>query len=114
MFKMKNYVNSVIAIITGDGAEAKALKIQRQAEAGLKTHIASLEGDTISFEDNVVEAKEALERATFSNGELFTDRNQYVRNLLECQNNLIAAQQNLESHLEKLDFLKKRLEIVIE
>lgn len=110
---MKNYVKSVIAIITGDDAEAKALKIQRQAESGLKTQIASLEGDTISFEDAVTDAEEALEKATFSNGELFTDRNQYVRDLIQCQNNLTTAKQNLEAHTAKLDFLKERLQIVV-
>ena len=60
MNKMKSFVKEVVAIISGDNAEATGQKILRQADSALKTQIASLNGDTISLEDKVEDAKEAL------------------------------------------------------
>lgn len=102
---MKNFVKEVIAIINGDNAEATALKILRQADSALKTQIASLNGDTIALEDALEEAKEELRLAKYNNGQLITDRNYYVRNLLTAKNNLIEAEAQLEEHLETIAFL---------
>ena len=107
---MKSFVKEVVAIISGDNAEATGQKILRQADSALKTQIASLNGDTISLEDRVEDAQEALRLARVNNGKLITDRNQYVRNLIETKRALIDCQETLESHLEKIAFLQEQFD----
>ena len=108
MNKMKSFVKEVVAIISGDNAEATGQKILRQADSALKTQVASLNGDTISLEDKVEDAKEALRLARVNNGKLITDRNEYVRNLLNAKNALTDAEEALEIHLEKIAFLQEQ------
>jgi hypothetical protein len=107
MNKMKSFVKEVVAIIQGDNAEATAQKVLRQADSALKTQIAALHGDTIALEDKVEDAKEGLRLARVNNGQVITDRNQYVRNLLSAKNSLTEAQDNLTEHLEKIAFLEE-------
>jgi hypothetical protein len=106
MNKMKSFVKEVVAILQGDNAEATGQKILRQADSALKTQIASLNGDTITLEDTVEYAQENLRIARVNNGKLITDRNVYVRSLLEAKNKLTDAQDALEAHLEKIAFLQ--------
>ena len=103
---MKSFVKEVVAILQGDNAEATGQKILRQADSALKTQIASLNGDTITLEDTVEYAQENLRIARVNNGKLITDRNVYVRSLLEAKNKLTDAQDALEAHLEKIAFLQ--------
>ena len=56
----------------------------------------------------VEDAEEALRLARVNNGTLITDRNQYVRNLLDAKNALVYAQDALEVHLEKIAFLQEQ------
>lgn len=108
MNKMKSFVKEVVAIISGDNAEATGQKILRQADSALKTQIASLNGDTISLEDRVEDAQESLRLARVNNGKLITDRNDYVRNLLIAKRSLIDSEEALEVHLEKIAFLQEQ------
>lgn len=108
MNKMKSFVREVVAIISGDNAEATGQKILRQADSALKTQIASLNGDTISLEDRVEDAKETLRLAKVNYGKLITDRNEYVRNLIFAKNALTDAEEALEIHLEKITFLQEQ------
>jgi chromosome segregation ATPase len=108
MNKMKSFVKEVVAIINGDNAEATGQKILRQADSALKTQIASLNGDTISLEDKLEESQEKLRLAKVNNGELITDRNQYVQNLINAKNQLTDSEENLENHLEKIAFLQEQ------
>lgn len=107
---MKSFVKEVISLIQGDNAEATAQKILRQADSALKTQLASLNGDTIALEDKVEDAIEALRLARLNNGQLITDRNQYVRDLLNAKNTLIQAEEALEAHKEKIAFLTEQHE----
>lgn len=112
--KTKSFVKEVIAILSGDNAEATGQKILRQADSAFKTQIASLTGDTISFEDAVEEAKEALRIARINNGRLIGDRSSYISNLLVAKNNLIDAEEALENHVLKLEFLKEQAALLEE
>lgn len=109
---MKSFVKEVVAILQGDNAEATGQKILRQADSALKTQIASLNGDTISLEDRVEDAQESLRLAKVNNGKLITDRNQYVRNLLDAKNALTDAQDALSAHLEKIAFLQEQYDFL--
>ena len=110
--KTKSFVKEVLAILAGDNNEATAQKILRQADSAFKTQIASLTGDTIAFEDNVEEAKEALRLSRLNNGKLITDRSSYISNLLRAKNNVIDAEEALEAHVTKLDFLKEQASLL--
>ena len=106
---MKNIVKTVVAIIKGDDAEVLGLRIIRQAESALKSQIASLNGDIITLEDNVSDAKENLNLALANYGKNIADRNVYVRSLLEAENKITLAEDALELHKAKIVVLEKHL-----
>ena len=110
--KAENFIKEVVAIIKGDDAEAKGLKILRQADSAFKTQISSLTGDTVTLEDALDEAKEALRLARLNNGNLITDRNVYIKNILEKQNAIIEAQEALDEHVAKIEFLKQQHDLL--
>ena len=110
MNKMKSFVKEVVAIISGDNAEATGQKILRQADSALKTQIASLSGRTISLEDNVEDAKESLRLAKLNNGKVMPtelDRNCFVEELLNAKNKVTDCEEALEVHLAKIAFLQE-------
>jgi len=109
---VKSFVTEIVCLLKGDDAEATGQKILRQADSAFKTQIASLTGDTISLEDAVEEAKEALRLARLNNGELISNRNYYISNLLAAQNNLVEAEEALEAHAAKLAFLNEQAELL--
>lgn len=104
---VKSWVKQFIAVVKGDDAEVTAQKVFRQADSALKTQINSLEGDSIVFEDAVTEAKEKLALARLNNGKTIADRNQYVQNLLNAKNAVTEAEEALENHKVKIEFLKE-------
>lgn len=106
----KSFVNQFVAIIKGDDAEAQAQKAFRQAEAGLKSAISSLEGDTIDLEEKVAEARETAKNALLNNGKLINNRADYVTKLIMTENEITIAEQNLDAHVEKINLLKSKLE----
>lgn len=108
--KIKSFVKSFIAFVQGDDATVKAEKVFRQAHSALGSQILSLEGDTINKEDAVTEAKERLQSARINNGDVISDRNGYVQNLLDAKNRLTSAEEALENHKTKIQFLKEELE----
>lgn len=110
--KTKSFVKEVVAILSGDNAEATAQKILRQADSAFKTHIAQLNGDTIALEDKLEVAQEQLRLARLNNGKLISDRNVYIKNLLEAKNNLTAVEEEVEAHAQKLAFLMEQAELL--
>ena len=112
--KTKSFVKEVLAILAGDNNEATAQKILRQADSAFKTQIASLTGDTISLEDAVEDAIESLRLARLNHGQVIVNRNNYISNLLTAQNRLVDAEEALEIHVAKLDFLKEQASLLEE
>lgn len=106
MNKMKSFVKQFIAIVNGDDAEALGQKTLRQADSAFNSHIPSLEGDKIDLETEVEKAKEKLDLARVNNGKAISDRRLYISNLIEAQNGVVAAQEALEAHTAKIEFLK--------
>jgi hypothetical protein len=110
--KTKSFVKEVVAILTGDNAEATAQKILRQADSAFKTQIASLTGDTIALEDKLEDTKESLRLARLNNGKVISDRNSYIRNLLDAKNAVTSAEEALEAHVAKLQFLQEQASLL--
>ena len=107
--KVKSFIKQFAAILTGDSAEVTAQKTYRQAVSGLKTQIAKLQGDTLTYEDRVENAKEAAAKALLNNGQEITNRELYVKNLITTDNELNDAEEALEEHLELIAFLEGKL-----
>jgi hypothetical protein len=110
--KTKSFVKEVVAILKGDDAEATAQKILRQADSAFKTQIASLTGDTIALEDKLEDAKESLRLSRLNYGQPISDRNSYVRSLLDAQNKVSSAEEALEIHSAKLKFLDEQYQLL--
>lgn len=106
---VKSFVKGFVALVKGDDVAAAAEKAFRQASSGLKSQINSLEGDTVTFEDAVTDAKEAQSNARINNGRAITDRDEYVNKLLSAKNVVTQAESKLELHTTKIDFLKGEL-----
>ena len=105
--QLTSFVKQFVAIIKGDDAEAQAQKEYRRALSALKTQIASLEGDTITFQDKLEEANNNFDSAKVNHGQSITDRNKYVQALLLAKKEVIDAQENLDAHNEKLEVLRQ-------
>jgi hypothetical protein len=112
--KTKSFVKECIAILKGDDAEATAQKILRQADSAFKTQIASLTGDTIALEDRLEDAKENLRLSRLNNVLPISDRNSYIRSLLDAKNLLTSAEEALEAHNAKLAFLREQADLLEE
>ena len=110
--KTKSFKETVQEKLKGENAETISEKIQKQADSAFKAHIACLTGDTITLEDKVADAEEALVLARINNANTISDRNYYIQNLILKQNNLTVAKQNLESHKETIGFLEEQHKLV--
>lgn len=110
MNKVKSFLRQFEAFVKGDDSKAKAEKVLRGAYSALQTHIHSLTGDTLGKEDEIDAAKEELQKARLNYGELISNRNTYVENLLKAENRLTAANQAMELHNAKISVLKKHLQ----
>ncbi|MEI6186953.1 MAG: hypothetical protein WCP46_00430 [Alphaproteobacteria bacterium] len=99
-----------MAKIQGDDATAKAEKAFRQADSAIRTQVNSLKGDVIAKEDAVTEAQERQAEARINNGQPITNRDAYVRALLDAKNAVTKAEQDLEIHNAKIAFLESELE----
>lgn len=106
---IKSFINEFISVIKGDDVQAKSEKVFRQVSSALNTHISNMNGDTINFEDKISEAKENLTLVRYNKGEFVVNRDQYIRDLLSAKNALTEAEEALEKHQAKLDFLKSEL-----
>lgn len=107
--KVKSFIKEFVSAVKGDDAEAQAQKVLRHADSALKRQIASLEGDTIILEEEVAKVIENKSKARINYGKLIEDRDQYVTNLLIAKNKITEAEEALETHKEKIAFLKAEL-----
>ena len=114
--KVKSFINSFVALVSGETdtvvAEKvwrQAEKVWRQAESALASQIPALKGDLVALEDKVEEAKEVLAKARLNNGNLINKRESYVEGLLIAKNAVTIAEENLADHKEKIAFLESEL-----
>lgn len=103
----KSFVKEVITLLQGDTAEVTAQRILRQVDSAFKTYIPSLEGDIMSLEDSVDAAKENLRLTKLNHGQEITDKKSYISALIIAKNRLTEAEEELQSHLDKLNFLRE-------
>lgn len=107
MNKLNSFATQFVAAIKGDNAEVQAQKAWRSADSALKVQIANLDGDVIRKEDKVESAKEQLASARINGGNVITDREAYVANLISAKEKLTQAEKELAAHVKTTDFLKE-------
>jgi len=112
MTKLNSFAKQFVAIIKGDNAEAKAVKVWRQAESAFKVQIAALSGDLIRKEDAVSQAEEVLAKRLVNNGDEITNRDQYIANLISAKENLKLAEKQLIAHKDTITFLEEQYAIL--
>lgn len=106
---MSKFNKMLIAYLKGDDATIKAVKIERQAESALKSHIAQLEGDLAAKEDAIKDAQEELENACINNGELIAseNRHRYIQGIIDAKNRVIEREDELAEINAKLEVLRE-------
>ena len=112
---MNTFVKQIVAMITGDTATETAMKIKRQAESALKVQIANREAETVNLESAVEDAKAEQLKAFVNYGktmETTEARAQYVKSLVDAEQQIQEAEEALELHLSTLDFLRGKLQEV--
>ena len=107
--KVKSFINSFVALVSGETDTVVAEKVWRQAESALASQIPALKGDLVALEDKVQEAKEILAKARLNFGKLVEKRESYVEGLLIAKNAVTIAEENLADHKEKIAFLESEL-----
>lgn len=107
--KVKSFINSFVALVSGETDTVVAEKVWRQAESALASQIPALKGDLVALEDKVEEAKEVLAKARLNHGNLISKRESYVEGLLIAKNAVTIAEENLADHKEKIAFLESEL-----
>lgn len=106
----KSFIAQFVALIKGDDAEALGHKVWRQAENAFNTQISALNGKTLDLESKIEEAEESEALTILNNGKRIDDRDQYIKNVLETGNKVLAAKEALEEHKRKIQYLKEKLE----
>ena len=107
--KVKSFINSFVALVSGETDTIVAEKVWRQAESALASQIPALKGDLVALEDKVEEAKENLAKARLNFGKLIENREAYVSGLLIAKNAVTIAEENLAEHKNKIAFLEEEL-----
>lgn len=104
-----NYVDQVVALLTGDEDKAIALKNARKANAAVKGQISALEGKLVDAEDNLQEAIEAAELAKYPTkliGSGADNSRRYVENLFTTDFAVSENQDEIDDLNENIAFLK--------
>lgn len=112
---MNNYIDQFLAFMAGDTDATKAYKSQRQLDSALKTQISNMEGQLITKEDAVSFAEEKFKKQRVNYGVIMTadsERAEYVKKLIEAQQELEDAKEALEQHKKTYEFLKEQLEFI--
>ena len=107
--KVKSFINSFVALVSGESDTVVAEKVWRQAESALASQIPALKGDLVTLEDKVEEAKDKLAKARLNHGTLIEKRETYVAGLLIAKNAVTLAEIALAEHKDKISFLEEEL-----
>ena len=100
----KGYADKLVAHIP---YLPKDMEVLREANLDFANQIQYLE-------DRLEDAKENLRLTRLNHGLQITDRNSYIRSLLDAKNLLTSSEEALELHNAKLDFLREQAALLEE
>ncbi len=107
-----SFIKQFVAQVKGDNVQAKAEQTKRQAVSALKSQISNMKGDLVDKEQAVQDAVEARAFCRINEGETISgteQRKKYVSNLVDANNNITSAQEELEQHNLTIKFLEAEL-----
>lgn len=108
--KMKSFIKGFVAYVTGDDSTAQAEKTLRLADAALNTHIHIIRGELIGLEQSLDDAEERAAKAIINHGKAIEDRDDYVRGIINADNDITTAVEKLSMKQEVLQLLEEKLE----
>ncbi len=103
-----NFIKEVKARLKGDEAGVIAAKVERKALSAINGQLAALKAKLVDDETRVEDADEALATAIFPTS-VFTDNNEYIRNIHFAQEKLDDAKNALECTKETINYFEKLL-----
>lgn len=106
------FIQLVIAAVKGDDAAAVGIKIQKTAMAQIRAQVAAKNAHTLTLEDNLEVAKEALATARINNGVLISDSVAYIRTLLLANKGIEQAEEAIKNHEKEIAFLTEQLSLI--
>jgi hypothetical protein len=106
------FIQLVIAAVKGDDAAAVGIKIQKTAMAQIRAQIAAKNAHTLTLEDNLEVAKEALANARINNGVLISDSVEYIKKLLVANKKISQAEDDIKNHEKEILFLTEQLALI--
>jgi hypothetical protein len=106
------FIQLVIAAVKGDDAAAVGIKIQKTAMAQIRAQVAAKNAHTLTLEDNLEVAKEALAQARINNGLLISDSVAYIKTLLIANRKISQAEDEIKNHEEEITFLTEQLSLI--
>lgn len=112
--KTTNFLKLALALIVGDDATAKSLKIQGKAAAALTAQIAVRKAQTLDLEENLATALETADKALVNFGNLIEadGKDRYISGLLTANDGVTRTQDALDKHVTILAFLEEKLALV--
>lgn len=106
------FIQLVIAAVKGDDAAAVGIKIQKTAIAQIRAQVAAKNAHTLTLEDNLEVAKEALATARINNGVLISNSVEYIRTLLVAKKEISKAEDDIKNHQNEIEFLTEQLALI--
>ena len=103
---MNYYVKLAMALLSGDGDQARLLRESEKAKSALKAQISIREGERFQLEDAVTSAEEDLKTTEVT----FTNASNYIQSLITGQNNVTKAKKALADFDKVTEYLKTTLE----
>lgn len=107
--KAFNYVGYVKAILTGDTAEATAIKNKNLTRSILQMQISAKNHEITRAHNDKDRLQEAETIAFVNNGKYIEDENEWIRATLEAGNAIIAHEAKIDKLEKTLDKLKELL-----
>ncbi len=103
------FIQLVVAAVKGDDAAAVGIKIQKTAIAQIRAQVAAKNAHTLTLEDNLESAKDALANARINGGVIISDSAEYIRGLLVANKNIETAEDAIAKHEKDIQFLTEQL-----
>ena len=117
MANASSYAEQVLALLQGDDAKVKSLKVAKQTRSTLVSALAMLSAEE-NYKINAVEnATEQLRLAFLNNGEQIlsrADEEVYLHNLTEANNQLVLAEKALNNHKIQMEFYQNGVDVLTE
>lgn len=103
---MSKFKEKIRAFLEEKQEEREISKSWNIANAAFKSKLALMEADILNHEYVVEKAQEELDSCKVNGGKLIKDRDEYLESLVIARNNLIEAENKLESLRETAKFFK--------